>query len=190
MWSLDGYTTTCTGVFCSEGPGFSETPQPGYERYRAIDHLAITDEHRLAAVLSAWRPWRDGRLHGTAAWVAAQRLTSVGGRDDESYLLDPSRAPIWGVPEAPNSDPFFVYSGDEPYFQKSFAETYTMRGDYDFARDNGNGRRRGLTYDHVRMRELTTRHAQTGLDSLRAYGSWAPVAHAYAQGRWCARAWC
>ena len=186
MWSLDGYTTTCTGPFCSEGPGFSETPQPGYERYRAIDHLAITDEHRLAAVLSAWRPWRDGRLRGAAAWVAARRLTSVGGRDDESYVLDKTRAPFWGYPGSPTSDPFLVYAGDEPYFQKSFAETYTLRGDYDLARPNGNraGAGFGLTYDHVRMRELDTSTRGTGLDSLRAYEAWAPGGFAYAQGRW------
>jgi outer membrane receptor protein involved in Fe transport len=186
MWSLDGYTTTCTGFFCSDGPAYSPDPQPGYSPYRAIDHLAITDEHRAAALLSAWRPWRGGRLRGAAGWVASSSLTSVGGRDDESYALDPSRAPIWGIPESPTSDPFYVYAGDEPYFQKSFAETYTLRGDFDASKPNGNraGAGLGLTYDHVRMRELDTTTPHTGLDSLRAYEAWAPGAFAYAQGRW------
>jgi outer membrane receptor protein involved in Fe transport len=185
MWSLDGYTTTCTDAFCSGGPAFSDVPLPGYERYRAIDHLAMTDEHREAALLSGWRPWRGGRMRGAAGWIAAQRLTSVGGRDDESYL-DPSRAPIWGLPDSPTSDPFYVYAGDEPYFQKSSAETYTMRGDFDRALASGSrgGGGIGLTYDHVRMRELDVTTPHTGLDSLRTYEAWAPGGWAYAQGRW------
>ena len=55
MWSVDGYTTPCTGPGCSEGPGFSVDPQPGYQRYRAADHAVMTDERRIAAVLSATR---------------------------------------------------------------------------------------------------------------------------------------
>ena len=43
----------------------------------------------------------------------------------------------------------------------------------------------GLTYDHVRMRELDfTTPTKVGLDSLRSYEAWAPGGYAYAQGRW------
>ena len=185
MWSLDGYTTTCTGPFCSEGPAFSDTPLPGYERYRAIDHLAMTDEHRGAAVLSAWQPFRGGRLAGALGWVGSRRLTSVGGRDDESYL-DRARAPVWGLPESPTSDPFFVYAGDEPYFQKSSAQTFTLRGSYGVERPGGNRGAigAGLTYDEVRMREFDLSTRGSGLDSLRAFHATAPGGYAYAQGRW------
>lgn len=185
MWSLDGYTTTCTGAFCSGGPAFSDTPQPGYERYRAIDHLAMTDEHREAAILSWWRPYARGRFRGAAGWIGSQRLTSVGGRDDESYL-DASHGPIFGLPESPTSDPFLVYAGDEPYFQKSLAETYSLRGDFDRELPGGSrgGAGLGLSYDHVRMREFDISTRGSGLDSLRAYEAWAPGGWAYAQGRW------
>lgn len=184
MWSLDGYTTPCADPPNCTTPGFSADSLPGYDRYRAIDHLAMTDEHRGAAILSAWRALRGGRLRGAASWVGASRLTSVGGRDDESYL-DPSRAALWGRPGSPSS-PFLVYGGDEPYFQKSLAETYTLRGDWDVARESGNrgGAGVGLTYDHVRMRELDLTTYKLGLDSLRAYEAWAPGGYAYAQGRW------
>ncbi len=188
MWSLDGYTTTCTGLFCTGGPAFSDTFPPdslGYQRYRAADHLAMTDERRLAAVLSAWRPFRRGRLRGAAGMVAMRRLTSVGGHDDESYL-DPVNAPFFGLPESATSDPFLVYHGDEPFFQKSSSETFSLRGDYEAALASGSrhGLGAGLSYDRLRMRELDLSSKGTGLDSLRAYRAFAPGGFAYAQGRW------
>lgn len=189
MWSLDGYTTTCTGLFCSGGPAFSDSlpsDPTGYERYRAADHEAITDESRYAAVLSAWRPLRAGRLRGTAGWVAARRLVSVGGRDDASYLYDPTREPFFGLPESATSDPFLVYRGDEPFFQKSTAETFTLRGDFDAERSGGSrlGLGAGLTYDRVEMRELDLSIKGFRIDSLRAFRAGAPGGYAYAQGRW------
>jgi outer membrane receptor protein involved in Fe transport len=186
MWSLDGYTTACIDPpFCTGGPGYSDSLLPGYERYRAADHQTISDERRWAALLTAWRPLRGGRLRGALGWVSARRLTAVGGRSDESYL-DAAHAPLFGLPESPNSDPFFVYVGDEPFFQKSRAETFTLRGDFDAAKPDGNraGFGAGLTYDRVRMRELDLTTLRTGLDSLRAYDEGAPGGFAYAQGRW------
>jgi len=185
MFSLDGYTTLCTGFMCTGGPAYSDTSEPGYERYRAPDHSAMTDEHHLGAVLSASSPLGPGRLRGAAGAVAVRRLTSVGGRDDESYL-DPSRAPFFGLPESPTSDPLFVYRGDEPFFQKSSGETFTLRADFDAALPSGNryGFGAGLLHDRVRMRELDLTTKGLNLDSLRAYRASAPGGFAYAQGRW------
>ncbi len=185
MWSLDGYTHPSTGFMGSEGPGFSETPLPGYRRYRAADHAVMSDDERLVAILTAHRAWGPGRLRGSAAWAEMHRLVSVGGRDDESYL-DPSRAPVFGYPESDVNDPFLVYQGDEPFFQKSGVRTWTLRGDYEALLASGNryGLGAGLTYDQVRMRELDLTTVNLFLDSLRSYQAFAPGGFAYAQGRW------
>jgi outer membrane receptor protein involved in Fe transport len=186
IWSLDGFTTPCSGFLCSEGPAFSPDPLPGYQRFRGADHAVMTDEHRLAAVLSGWRPLGRARLRGAASWVETRRLTSVGGRDDDWYL-DPLLAPLFGYPESPNSDPIFVYYGYEPFYQRSTATTWGGRADYDLSTPTGNRAAvgAGLSYDHVTMREIdATLGGLTGLDSLRSYEAFAPGGFAYAQGRW------
>ena len=184
MWSLDGYTIP-SDVTGTQGPAFSDSLQPGYSRYRAADHKTMTDDGRLAAVLSARRTLGPGNLRAAAGWVEMRRLVSVGGRDDESYL-DPSRAPVFGLPESSLNDPFLIYQGDEPFFQKSSARTLTLRSDYDaaFASGSRQGLGAGVSYDQVRMREFDVTNRMTFFDSLRAYRAFAPGAFAYAQGRW------
>jgi len=185
MWTLDGYTHPATGMFGSEGPAFSDVPLPDYRRYRAADHAAMTDEGRLAAVFTVQRGVGRGRLRGAAGWVEMRRLTSVGGRDDESYL-DPSRTPVFGRPQSAVNDPFLVYQGDEPFFHRSSARTLTLRGDYEATFESGSrhGFGAGLSYDQVRFRELDLTSYGFYLDSLRAFEAYAPGGFAYAQGRW------
>jgi hypothetical protein len=185
MWSLDGYTHPATGLFGAEGPAFSDVPLPGYRRYRAADHATMTDESRLAAVFSVQHGVGPGRLRGAAGWVEMRRLVSVGGRDDESYL-HPSRSPVFGRPESAINDPFLVYQGDEPFFQRSSARTLTLRGDYESAFESGSrhGFGAGLNYDQVKLRELDLTSYGFYLDSLRAFETYAPGGFAYAQGRW------
>ena len=184
IWSLDGYTTPCADPFCTS-PGFSAVPLPGYSRYRAADHAVMTDEERVAAVLSAARALALGRARVAAGVTATRRLTSVGGRDDESYL-DIRRAPVFGVPGSPISDPIFAYAGDDPFFQQAMSSTWMARADWDRTTDAGNrlGFGAGLSYDQVTLRELDLSTRGTGLDSLRSYDAWAPGGFAYGQGRW------
>lgn len=186
LWSLDGYTTPCADPFCTE-PGFSPEPVPGYQRFLGGDHQVMTDETRLAAVLSASRALALGRLRGAAGWVSTRHLTSVGGRDDEWYL-DKPYVPFFGVPDSPNTDPFYVYSGYEPFFQRSTTSTWLARTDFDRSTSVGNrtGFGAGLSYDHVTLRELDVSSLPLGfaIDSLRSYEAFAPGGFAYGQARW------
>jgi outer membrane receptor protein involved in Fe transport len=188
IWSLDGYTTPCADPpFCTT-PGFSDEPLPGYERFRAGDHQVMTDEGRTAAILSGSRTVAEGRLRGAAGWLMATQLTSVGGRDDEWYLASPQDRPVFGISDSPSSDPFYVYSGYEPFFQRSTTSTWLARADWDRATSVGNHTAfgAGLTYDHVTMRELDLSSLPIGLgiDSLRSYEAFAPGGFAYGQARW------
>jgi outer membrane receptor protein involved in Fe transport len=187
VWSLDGYTTPCANPpFCTE-PGFSDEPLPGYVRFRGADHAVMTDEERLAALLSGTRPLASGLLRGAAGWTGTRRLTAVGGRDDEWYL-DPLDAPLFGAPGSPVSDPIYVYAGYEPYFQKAASATWTARADWARATSVGNrlGVGAGLTYERVELRELDLAHLDPASkdDSLRSYVAYAPGGFAYGQGRW------
>jgi outer membrane receptor protein involved in Fe transport len=186
MWSLDGYTTPCADPACVEGWGFSSDPQPGYDRYRAADHEVMTDERRVATVLSGTRALGRGLARGAAWWTATRRITSIGATDDEWYL-DPLDAPMFGVPGNAANDPFYVYHGYEPYFLRAGSQEYGLRGDYEalFKSGSRHGVGGGLSYQHVTMREIdASLGGTTGLDSLRAYDAWAPGGFAYAQGRY------
>jgi hypothetical protein len=184
-WSLDGWTIACVDPFCTLGPGYSPTPLPGYEYYRAADHAVMTDERQVTAMLSLSLPRAHDRLSGALALTRVRSLTSLGAHDDESYLTK-ARAPYWGGWESPASDPFTVYAGDEPYFRKSESDAWTLRADYERWTPRGSGGKAGLggTYHAVRLRELDVTTFNTGLDSLRSYEAFAPGAYAYAQGRW------
>lgn len=185
MWSLDGWTTPCDDPMCILGPHFSSTPLPGYTRYRAADHAVMTDQRRLAAILSLSLPRGRDRMSAALGVSRARSITSLGARDDESYLTK-ARAPLFGIVESATSDPILAYGGDEPYFRKSAGDRWTARADYERWSPRGNRGKAGLgaTYDAVRLRELDVTTFNSGLDSLRAYRAFAPGAFAYAQGRW------
>ena len=76
-WSLDGWTFLPLNP--KDAPIFSPVPLPGYVRYRAADHLAITDERRLAALLSLSTPGIARRATPTLGWLRTRTVTSVGG---------------------------------------------------------------------------------------------------------------
>ena len=185
MWTVDGWTIPCVGPECLEGPGYSPTPVPGWQRYNAADHAVMTDERRLSAVASYSLPRARDRMSATLGLTTVRGLTSVGGRDDESYLTK-ARAPNFGNWESAINDPFLVYSGDEPYFRRSAADAWTVRADYERWTPRGSGGKAGLggTYHAVRLRELDVTTFNTGLDSLRSFEAYAPGGFAYAQARW------
>jgi outer membrane receptor protein involved in Fe transport len=185
MWSLDGYTTPCDDPLCAEGPVYSPTPQPGYSRYRAPDHLAMTDERGSAAVLAWTHAGGPTVMRAATGWRHASSVTSLNGQDDAAYLV-PERFPEFGLTESPKSQPFYVYRGDEPFFSRSASDQWTVRADAQHTTRRGGVLKGGLgvLYDHAELREIDYTVHSPGVDSLRGYRIWAPGGYAFVQGRW------
>lgn len=178
MWSLDGWVGF-------DGNGFvhySPDPLPGYQRYRAADHLAITDDRQLGTLLTLASVRGSRRATLGLGWLRTRTARTPGG--------------VHEIPDAPPGvvfsvdafgDPFHVHLGDDPLYRVSGSDVYTLRGDVESAAI-GRGAIKtgvGLTYEDVRMDELdVTLFNQPRLDSLRAYHATAPGGFAYAQGRW------
>jgi outer membrane receptor protein involved in Fe transport len=184
-WSLDGWTGPCDDPYCNSGPIFSPVPTAyATRRYNAADHLAMTDARHRAVLLDASRPWRMGRARATAGWLATRAITSVGGRDDESYITG-SRAPEYGLPESVKSDPFHVYSGDEPYFRRRVGERAWGQTEWGRAFDHGSlafGASAARTFVSGRRFDHTT--PGTGYDSVRVFRGSTSEWTAWGQSRW------
>ena len=172
-WTKDGWSRGA-GL-----PDFSTTRLPGYWRYRAADHLDITDERRLAAVLQAARVRGGGRTVATLGWAHGTSVTSLDGRRDDAYVYA-KNPPLFG-------DDFNVFWGDDPLYRESESNTFTLRADHV---QTGKGERlntrfgAGLTYEEVSLRQVDGTDFGEHLDSLRAYHAFAPGGFAYAQARW------
>jgi hypothetical protein len=187
-WSRDGWVLVPENLKSS--PVFSPVPLPGYLRYRAADHLAITDERRLAALLSAsvLRPMARASLR--LAWQRSRGVTSTGGGHEDATV---SHHPRYG--NADNGGGFYALWGDYPLYRETASDVVTLSAEGEaFTRA---GARllagAGLTYDEVSLREMdwmpyATRAFDPGvvppLDSVRTYWAGAPGAFAYLQGRW------
>lgn len=181
VWSLDGWT----GYDPALGlPDFSPSPLPGYVRFRAADHKAITDERRQAVLLST-AGGRGSRIGSVTLGVLRTRTaTTLGGGH---------RIPEDPVPPSYSSDlvgdPFHVIGGDDPLYRVGGSDVWSLRGDAEFATRQGAAIRIGLgaTYEDVWQDELDATLLDVGgtpLDSVRAYHATAPGGFAYAQGRW------
>ncbi len=186
MWSLDGWTTPA--VFPTPagfGPAYSPTPVSGFDRYRAADHYAMTDDRRLAAVLTVKRETVRDRWSGALGWVHGRRLTSVGGSDDESYLSK-DRGPVFGLPDQTINDPFHVYFGDEPYYRREITDALGARADWERFAERGLSVKigGGASAEHAELREIDASTWGLGIDSLRAFNARAPSAFGYGQLRW------
>src|SRR5262249_55837199 len=188
-WSLDGYTSTYPDPsgdpFGTQGPGYSPTPKPGFTRYDAADHKTMTDLRSGIAVLGWNAPLARGTASASLGWTETRRVTSIGGRDDESYL-DPTHFPAFGVQQSDYNEPIYIYGGDEPYFHKSAVTTIALRGDWrrEFRTASRAATGLGGSYDRFAWRELDVSEPLLGLDSLRAFHAAAPGGFAYAQTRW------
>ncbi len=183
-WNIDGWTARCDDPLCIYGPQLRDTPAPGYTRYRAADHLDVTDDRRLTAILSVLRYPERGREGFSIGWSRTRALTSPGGRDDESYLTR-SRAPVFGFEDSADSEPFYVYLGDEPYFRKAWSQTLQAYAWTERRRGRATLRAgAGLRYDEVALRAVDLSLRGLGLDSLRSYHAWAPGGFAYAHLHW------
>lgn len=184
MFALDGWTTPCGDDSCLYGPAYRPEPAAGYERWRGPDHAAMSDDRHLA-LIAAWSARRGALVaRASAGLVRADRLTSVGLREDAGGI-NARTLPVFGVPGMPNSDPFHVYRGDEPIFRQSRADRWMARIELERPARHGGFLRAGVGghHDVVRLVELDGTAFGRGLDSLRAYEASAPGAAAWLQSR-------
>ncbi len=187
-WTLDGFVLV--PVSPKDAPIFSPVALPGYARYRAADHLAITDDRRLASLLSVSTPGTERRATLSLGWLATRAVTATGGARGAAAGIE---RPRYGNPE--DADVFHVLWGDYPLERESGSNTWTLRADAQSLARDGGALRAGLgaTYEEVWLREVDwfpIGWSQYGepltvpFDTLRAYHVRAPGGFAYAQGRW------
>jgi hypothetical protein len=190
MFTYDGWVTY-HDVQPTDPPGTSfillsqEPIGPNSIRYRAADHVAMTDERRLAVVAQAsGGGWV--RLHGAAGWLRTSTLTSVGLRPTGAGVSAANR-PVFGPYDIVGVDPFHVYGGDEPYFRSAGADRLFARTDAALvpARRHRLRAGAGLAWESAQLEELDVAAPATpGVDSLRHYDASAPGGFAYVQHRW------
>ena len=150
--------------------------------YRAADHLPITEDRQLGALLSTAAEGRDERASATLGWMRTRSVSSVSGvRED---LARPYSVGY-------ESDPFQVAAGDYPLYRESDSDALALRGDLERSAPGGDSRvaaGAGLTYEDARLREMDwavpTAFGVPILDRFRSYDAHAPGGYGYAQGRW------
>ena len=184
-WSLDGWTD----LYPIDGqyPLFRPDPARGFQRYRAADHLAITDDRQMAALVSVSTLSVSRRGTLSLGWLRTRTVTSAGGRKDAGYLYDSYDDPfLYGFAKDPTTGPFYLIWGDYPLYRESGSDVLSLRGDGEIAMRSGNSVKAGagMTLEHVSLYELDGASFRQGLDSLRTYDANAPGAFAYVQGRW------
>jgi outer membrane receptor protein involved in Fe transport len=187
MFTLKGWTTPCPDLACVDGPAFSPTEIPGqqYSPYNAADHVPVTDIQRSAVIASVQRLGRRDRLRAALGWNLERRLTSIDGRDDESYLTDARRVDF-GIDEHATSEPFNAMTGDTPYFRKSRAEWFEARAEWWRELPGGSafGAGAAATHERLRFREVDLVFAPPPSDSIRTFRATAPGAYGWITGRW------
>jgi outer membrane receptor protein involved in Fe transport len=185
-WSLDGWTYLDPNPKVS--PTFSPVPQPGSMRYRAADHLGITNDRQLAALVKASRSRTNQRASLSLGWLRTRTVTSVsGGYEPE----DIAHRPLYGYGDR---DRFYVLWGDDPLYRESGSDVVTLRGDGEIAMKGGSrlSAGAGLQHEHVSLREMDwmpiSRYGPDfgppPLDSIRTFSASAPGGFAYVQDRW------
>ena len=187
-WSLDGWTNVPPNF--KDSPIFSPVPLPGYERYRAADHLAITDDRQIAALIKVGALRAHARASLSLGWLRTRTVTSVGGGREPASA---AHRPKYG--KSFDRDGFYVLWGDYPLYREGASDVLTLRGDGRIETKKGGaiGAGLGLTYDDVSMREMdwmpfgprsTDQDGVSPLDSIRSVQTYAPGGFAYLQGRW------
>jgi outer membrane receptor protein involved in Fe transport len=178
-WSLEGWVGP--GPSPSSPPVFSPVPQAGFVRYRAADHLAMTDDRQLGALVSI--STLRGSHHAALGlgWLRTRTVTSVGGVRGNGATIG---GQVYGSDAS--GDAFHVLWGDYPLYRESGSDVYTLRGDAEWATAGGSGIKAGagLTYQDVSMDEVDLQFPGAPFDVVRAYRASAPGGFAYGQGRW------
>src|SRR5262249_35187844 len=96
--------------------------------------------------------------------------TSLNGKDDESYVTQ-SNLPEFGAYDSQWSEPFYVYVGDEPFFQRRESNVFTLRasGERSWASGSNWKTGLGLHYADASLRQPDGRTRGAGYAWLRAY---------------------
>ena len=174
-WTADGWTAPSDN---RTGPTlYSPVPLPGYRRYRAADHLAVTDERQVATLVSVSRLRATGRATLSLGWLRTRTVTSVSGARGTQDL---GPLPAYGA------DGFHVLWGDYPLYRESGSDVLTLRADGEAANRKGNGIKAGagVTYEDVSLLEADYSLALVPVDPVREYHAYAPGGFGYVQGRW------
>jgi outer membrane receptor protein involved in Fe transport len=170
-WTLDGWTHPG-----GRAPSvFSPTWQPGYQRYRAADHLAVTDERQVAALVTLARLRAVGRAALSLGWLRTRSVTSLTGE-----AAGPGGAPGY------DADGFQVIWGDYPLYRRSQSDVLTLRADGEATTRKGGTIKAGagFTYEDVSLFEADNSLGVVPVDALREYHAYAPGGFAYVQNRW------
>ncbi len=186
-WSVDGWIEVPVNL--KETPKYSPVEQPGYIRYRAADHLAVTDDQQLATQIRLSTPRGPRHASLGLGWLRTRTWTSIAGR---RQAHDPIERPRFG--SALDNDRFYVLWGDDPLYRESGSDVYSVRGDAEIVGRRGTlGVGVGVSREDARLYEmdhlpLAARSADPlgtlPLDSVRTYDVSAPAAFSYVQGRW------
>jgi len=179
-WSLDGWLGYDEVLAL---PVFSPTPMPGFVRYRAADHKAITDDRKLATILTASGTRATSRGTLTLGWLRTRTATSLGGG---RTIPEAPTVPVFGTDDS--GDAFHIIGGDDPLFRASGSDMVSLRGDAELEAGGGAAIRLGLgtSYENVWLDELDATQLYLQVDKtdpLRTYHARAPGAFAYGQLR-------
>ncbi len=186
-WTLDGWVDVPANLKLS--PVFSPDSLPGYQRYRAADHVAITDDRQLAGLVEFARVRPTRRSSVSLGWIHTQTVRSISGRREP---ITASHRPRYG--SALDRDLFDVMWGDDPIYRENESDVLTLAAESSFRGRTGSITAGvGLAHEHVSMREMewmpyASRAFDTDatfpLDSVRSFNVSAPGGHAFVQGRW------
>lgn len=154
-------------------------------RYRAADHVPITERRRFALVASHVQPGPLA-LRGTLGLLRSSERTAVGLSPSRGYVNDLNK-PVFGPSNTPGLSPFVSYAGDVPYWSEGEGSSAEAKLE-GLARPAPGQRVRfgaGASYEDVRFTELDdARPEATGVDTLRTYHGFAPSLFAFVQHRW------
>lgn len=170
-------------------PKFSTEPQDSFIRYRAADHMAITDDRQIATLVKLGTLGTRTQSTLSLGWLRTRSTTSIGGKREPASASHRSR---WGNPI--DSDRFYSLWGDYSLYRESDGDVFTLRGETNHVARTGNLRVGGqFVWEDVAMREMDWRPLAIRVgnefipepeDSIRVYEAEAPAASVYAQGRW------
>ena len=123
QWSLDGYSYVPPDPKAS--PVFSPVHLPGYQRYRAADHMAITDVRSVDTILTASTLGPLRRVTASLGWLRTRTIPSIDGREQPT---DVSRRPSYGNPY--ETDQFHVLWGNDALDREAASDAWSVGGDY------------------------------------------------------------
>ncbi len=177
MWSVDGWVGADSNGVIVVLPD----PQPGFVRYRAADHLAITDDRQYGTMLSLSTVRGARRATLGLGWLRTRTARTVGGGHQ---LAGPAGGVAFN--RDATGDPFHVIAGDDPLARVSGSDVISVRGDGEQTMGVAGIVKlgAGLEYQDLWLDELDASIPGAPLDFFRTYHAYAPGGFAYAQGRW------